>query len=116
MNAAVREHFLHRLHELVHKRVQLSGGNPRLAKSKVQRVVEQGLIVGPEIKVNWQQVLRGDAGAGRVKLKFANRDCHAVCSQIAQTKNPAAGCDADCPHVLLRPVAQHFPHAPLMFQ
>ena len=86
---------------------QLGGRDARLAQAQVERVVEQLSVVGADVDVHRQQVLRRHGGAGGVELQLADRDTHAVGAQVAQAEDALAGGDADDAHVLLRPVPQH---------
>ena len=114
MDAAARKHLLHRLHELLHERVALGGRGARLADAEIERVVEQGLVVGAEIDHHRQQHLRRHAGAGGVELELADRNAHAVGAEIAEAENALARGGADEAHVRLRPVAQDLLHPPLV--
>ena len=54
--------------------------------------------------------MRRHAGAGGIKLQFADRDPCAVGAEIAETQDPPAVRDADEPNVLLGPVSQDLFH------
>ncbi len=113
VDAAEREHLLHRLHELVHEGVQFLGRGARLPQPEVERVVEIRLVVGAGVEVHRQQALRRHAGRRRVELQLADGDAHAVGAQVAQAEDAAAVGHADDAHVLDRPVAQHLLDMPL---
>jgi len=51
VDAAVREHFLHRLHKLVHKGIQFPGRGSRPPQSEIERVVEIPLVIGAGVDV-----------------------------------------------------------------
>lgn len=51
-------------------------------------------------------------GLRQARPQFADRDAHAVGAEIAEPENAAAVGDADDPHVLHRPVAEHLAHMP----
>ena len=110
VNAALREHLLHRLDELVDKRIKFRGRRARLAHAQIQRIVQVLLVVGARVEVHGQQVLRRHAGAGGVELQLADGDARAVCAKVAQAEDAAAVGDADEPNVFLRPVLQNLLH------
>ena len=97
VEAAAREDFLDRLHELLDEFVPLGGRDARLAQAQVERVVEQLAVVRAEVDVHRQQVLRRHGGAGGVELELADRDAHAVGAQVAQAEDALAGRGADDP-------------------
>ena len=66
---------------------------------EVQRVVAQVLVVGADIERDGQAERRGHATARGIERKFADRDAHAVCAQIAQAKDAFAVGDHNHPHV-----------------
>ena len=68
VDTAVREHLLHRFHELIHEGVEFLGSSPWPAQPEVEGVVEQRLVIGARVEVNRQQALRRDAGSGCVQL------------------------------------------------
>jgi hypothetical protein len=107
VDAARREHLLHRLDKLVHEGVQLLGRGALPAQPEVERIVEVLLVIGAGVEVHRQQALRRDAGRRGVELQLADRDAHAVGAQVAQPEDAAAVGHADDPHVLHRPVTQH---------
>jgi len=74
-------------HEFLDELVQFRGRNPRLPQPQVQRVFEQRLVIGSEVDVHRQQVLRRHRGTGGVELQFADGDTHAVGAQIAQAQD-----------------------------
>ena len=110
VDAALREHLLHGLDELVDEGIELLGRGACLAQAQVERIVQVLLVVGAGVEIHRQQVLRRHAGAGGVELQLADGDAHAVGAQVAQAEDAAAVGDADEPDVLLRPVSQDLLH------
>ena len=106
VNAAFREHLLHRLNELVDEGIKLLGRRAGLAHSQVKRIVQILLVVGAGVEIHGQQVLRRHSCAGGVELQLADRDSGAVCAEVAETEDAAAIGDADESNVFLRPVSQ----------
>ena len=104
MDAAFREHLLHRRNKFVDKGIQLRGRRARLAQAEIQWIVQVLLVVGSGIQIHRQQILRRHPGRRRVELQLADRNAHAVCAKVAEAENAAAVCHANEPDVLLRPV------------
>jgi hypothetical protein len=68
--------------------------------AQIQRVVEQGLIVGADIEHDRERRRRVDAGAQPVQRKLANRNPHTADSEVAEAQNPFAIRDHD--HLAMR--------------
>ena len=111
VNAALREHLLYGLDELVHEGKELGGRGACLAHAQVKRIVQILLVVGAGIEIHGQQVLRRHARTGGVELQLADGDAGAVSAQIAEAEDASAVRDADEPDILLRPVSQDLLHA-----
>ena len=75
--------------------------------TEVERIGEQGGIVGAHIEHHRQAMLGRDARAGRVERELADGDAHAVHAQIAQAQDPLPIGDHDHVDVLFGPVAEH---------
>jgi hypothetical protein len=108
MDAAFREHLLHRFDKLVDKGVEFAGRRAGLAHSEIERIVQVLFIVGAGIEIHREQILRRHARASRVQLQFSDRNAGPVGTKVAETENAAAIRDANKPDVLLRPVLQDF--------
>ena len=113
VDAAPREDVLHGLHELVDQRVELLGRRAGLAKAEVQRVVEEGMVVGPAVEMHRQESLGRDRRARRVELQLADGDAHPVGAEIAEAEDALAAGHADEPDVALRPVPEDVAHVAL---
>ena len=116
LDAAAREDLLHRLHELVEERVVLRALDALHAQARVERVLEERLVVGAEVEHHRQRVLRGHARARRVEGELADGDAHAADAEVAEAQDALAVGDDDEPHVLLRPVPQHVLDAALALE
>jgi len=109
VDAAFREHFLHRLNEFVDERIQLVGRWPGLAHAEIEWIAQVLLIVGTGVEIHGQQVLRRYSSAGGVELELADGNARPVCAKVAEAEYPAAVRDADKSDVLLRPVSAGLP-------
>ena len=106
LNPRVGERVLDRHHELFH---QLEIGLALEASAldpEIEGVGEELLVVGPDVEGDRQTLMRWDAGAGGVERQFADRNGHAVGSQITQTQDSLAVGDHDHPHILVGPVVE----------
>ncbi len=112
LDAAFREQFLHRPDILINERVVFVPAHAVLPESEVQRVVEQLLVIGPDIKHHRQGELRRHSRAGGVERELPDRDPHPADPLVAEPEDPLAVGDHDEPDVLLRPVRQDFLHPP----
>ena len=79
---------------------------PRRAMADVQRVGQQGRIVGPDIERDGQRQRRMDAARRRVQRELADRDGHAAGALVAEAQDPLVVGDDDEPDVLVRALAQ----------
>ena len=68
----VRVDILNSLHELVHELLLDAYGDTLLAKTKVQRVLEVGLVVGTSVDDNGQSLARINASSSSVQGQLAN--------------------------------------------
>ena len=76
-----------------------------LAEPEVERVGEQGLVVGADVQCDGQGDLGRHARAGDQR-QLADRDAHAVDAQVAEAEDALPVGDHDEANVLLRPVAE----------
>src|SRR5262249_18275963 len=67
LDAAFRIELLHSRHELFNECRIFVAADAALAQSKVERVLDQSVIIGADIEHDWQTVLRWNAGTGRAK-------------------------------------------------
>lgn len=58
-----------------------------LSQAEVQRIVQERIIVGPQIKTNRKRRRRTDSGTSNVQGQFADRDWHPVYTEITQTQD-----------------------------
>ena len=83
-------------HHLVQELALLVSGHLRAARAKVERVVDELLVVGSEIESNREGLERVDTGAGSVERQLADGNAHTVDSEVTKTENTAAvGDDSD---------------------
>ena len=116
LDAAAREDLLHRLHELVEERVVLRALDALHAQARVERVLEERLVVGAEVEHHRERVLGRYPRARRVERELPDGDAHAADAEVAEAEDALAVGDDDEAHVLLGPVAQHFLDAALALE
>lgn len=112
MHTGAGEDLANRLDELLGQLVEFGLARRQLAGAEIVGVGAQVLVRGADIEQDGQEHIRRHGGAGGVELQLADRDAHAVRTDVAEAEDAAAGRDADEAHVLLGPVAQPPPSGP----
>ena len=74
--------------------------------AEVERVGQEGRVVGPDVERDRQRERRMDAAAGRVQGELADRDGHPAGALVAETEDPLVVGDDDEPDVVVRALAQ----------
>src|SRR5205814_9983091 len=100
LDAAFRVERLHRRDELVDKFGVFGAAHPVLAKTEIERVLEQHGVVCADIEHDRQAILRRHAGAGGVERQLPDRDAHAAGAEIAEAEDALAIGDDDKAHIL----------------
>jgi hypothetical protein len=108
LDAGTREDFLNSRDERLDKFVVLSTCHAALAEAQIKGIGKQALVVRAHVQGDRQREMRRNAGASGVERQFADRDAHAVYTEVAEAQNPFAVSDDDEAHIGLRPVAQDF--------
>ena len=55
--------------------------------TEIQRIIQQFLVIGPNIEANGERFRRMDARANDVQRKLAHRNRHAARALVANTEN-----------------------------
>lgn len=76
--------FLYPGHKGLDELIVLFSTKPLLAITSIVRVIQQLLVVGPDIETDWQCMGRMDTTAGNVERKLADRNAHS-CNRSADT-------------------------------
>ena len=71
----------------------LLGSNLGTARAQVERVVDQVLVSSSEIEADGEGLERVDTGASSVQGQLADRNTHAVDSEVTETEDTAAVSD-----------------------
>ena len=116
LDAAAREHLLHRHHEFLHEGVVLGAGDAALPQAGVQRILQESLVVGAHVQRHGQRGLGRHATERRVQRQLADGNAHAAHALITQTQDAFAIGHHDEAHVILGPVLQHLADAALAVQ
>jgi hypothetical protein len=77
-------------HHLVEEFALLVGSDLGTARAQVERVVDQVLVSSAEIEADGEGLERVDTGASGVQRQLADRNAHAVDSEVTETENAAA--------------------------
>ena len=101
------KYLLRRGHELFHQGVVLGAAQPRLLEADVERILQEGRIVGADVEHHRKSGRGMNSGAGRIERELAHRDAHAVGAQVAEPEDALAVGDDHDLHVARWPVAQH---------
>jgi hypothetical protein len=75
-----------------------------LRQPAIERIVEQLLVLGPDVERDRQTPRRIDATAGGVERQLSDRDAHPVGAQIAETEDSLSIGHHDCANRAVRPV------------
>jgi len=101
------EHDLGRLDELFEQLVVRGPREAPLVDADVQRIVQQGLVVGADVEHDRQAAPRMQAGERRVQRELADWDPHAVRAEVAEPEDALAVGHHDHGGLAARPVAHH---------
>ena len=93
--AAVLQH----VDQLVDQLVVLLVAGTSAARSEIERIRQQRLVVRPDIDHDRQRRRRVDTAHGGVQRELADRDAHATDTEIAEPENALAVGDDDDPDV-----------------
>ena len=102
--------MLHRLDEVVDKLIVLVVGDARMAPAHIERIVEQLLVVGPDVQHHRQGIRRADAAAGGVKREFTDWDPHPANALVAEAENTFAVGHHNHFDIVVRHVLQNIVH------
>ena len=105
LDDAVRPDLRDALDERLDERVVGRAPQTRRPMADVQRILEEGRIVGPDVERDRQRDGRVDP-ARRVQGELADRDGHPAGALIAQAEDPLVVGDDDEPDVLVRALAE----------
>ena len=95
------------LHELVQQRVVGISAHPLGLDSDVERVIEEIVVVGPDIDRDRQGGRGVDPSARRVQRELPDRDAHTVGTQVSEAEDALTVGDDDDADVVDGPVGQH---------
>lgn len=93
-------------HELVGKCLLLSNGWALLAESKVELILQVGLIVGTAVQHDRQGLAGVDTGGRSVKSQLANGDSNTVKTKVTETQDTRAISDDADLRVWVGPVLE----------
>ena len=93
-------------HERLDQLVVRGPAQARRAMADVQRVGQQGRVVGPDVERDRQGQRRMDAAGGGVQRELADRDGHPAGALVAEPQDPLVVGDDDEPDVVVRTLAQ----------
>ena len=106
LNQRARIFLLHRAHEFFYEREVRRTGEAAARIPDVERILEQLGVVGADVEHHRQAVSGWNARARRVKRQLADRNAHAVGTEVAKPEDALPVGDDDHPNVLLGPVAE----------
>ena len=92
--------------ERLDQRVVLGAAQPGRAVAEVQRIGEQGRVVGADVERDRQGQRGMDAAGRRVQRELADRDGHAAGALVAEAQDALVVGHDDQPDVLVRALAQ----------
>ena len=101
-----REHLLRGGHEFLDQVIVGLSAQAALAQAHVERIAQELAVVRARVYHHRQAQRRVHARARRVKRELADRNAHAVGTEVAETQNALAVGDHDQAR-FMRPVAQH---------
>ena len=99
LDQRTREDFPDRRHELVHQRVVRFTAQPRVRHPEVERVGEQGLVIGPDVQIDREAERRVEPRPGGVERELSYRDPHAAHALVTDSEDRLVVRDDDDPDV-----------------
>src|SRR5690606_137332 len=93
--------LLNRLNHRLDKGIVFIAADSRFTPSHIDRVIQQLLIIGTDIKSNRQDIGWADPATCSVECKFSNGNPHTTNALISKTQNALTICDHNDFHVLL---------------
>ena len=92
--------------ERLDQRVVVRPAQPRGAVAEVQRIGQQGRVVGADVERDRQRQRRMDAARRGVQRELADRDGHPAGALVAEPEDPLVVGDHDQPDVVVRALPQ----------
>ena len=83
----MREELFRGLEEDIHKGVVPFVADPFVMESQVQRIIDQGLTVGPGVQHHWQHLGRIDAGGRGVHQDLPGGNAHSVGAPVPDAQD-----------------------------
>ncbi len=98
--------FVGRRHELLDERVILGAAQSRPLEPDIEGILQESGVVGADVEHHRKRGGRMNSRARGVQRELADRDAHAVGTQIAEPQDAFAVGDHDDLHVARAPIAQ----------